>query len=108
VTTRPYTIADEQTPDGVLRICLAGEFDMSAGDTLRRALTEAASRPHVQQVIVDLQHTRLIDSHAVACLVAGYQTATTLRRGFTVVNGHGIVQRILDITGLSEVLCQQY
>jgi anti-anti-sigma factor len=69
-------------------------------------LVEAAASPDVTQVTVDLEQTRFIDSHAVACLVAGYEAAATRGRGFTVVNGHGVVQQVLDITGLSEVLCR--
>ena len=84
---------------------LTGDFDMSIGDALSRTLLDAARRPEVSQVVVDLEHTRFIDSHVVADLVAGYQAAVAAQRGFTVVNGHGIVQQILDITGLSELLC---
>ncbi|AGL16265.1 STAS domain-containing protein [Actinoplanes sp. N902-109] len=105
MTTPPFTISCQQTPTGEMRVCLSGEFDTSIGDALTKALVEAAGRPHVRRVIVDLEHTRLIDSHAVASLVAGYEAATTLRRGFSVVNGYGIVQQVLDITGLAEVLC---
>jgi anti-anti-sigma factor len=106
VTTPPFTITEHEAPTGVLRVSLTGDFDMSVGDTLARALIEAARRPHVDQVIVDLEHTRFIDSHAVAGLVGGYQTARRAGRGFTVVNGRGTVQEVLDITGLSEVLCR--
>jgi anti-anti-sigma factor len=107
VTTPHFTIAPMEAPIGVLRLSLAGDFDLSVGDALAEALLEAARRPGITRVIVDLEHTRFIDSHAVAGLVAGYQAATLARRGFTVVNGQGLVQEVLDITGLSEVLCAQ-
>src|SRR4051812_25441279 len=90
-------------PTGVVRVRLSGEFDMSVGDALAAALREAAGRPGVSGVVVDLEHARLIDSHAVAGLVAGYETATAAGRGFTVVNARGLVRQVLDITGLSEV-----
>ncbi|MDI6103058.1 STAS domain-containing protein [Actinoplanes sp. NEAU-A12] len=107
VTTPPFTISSHETPTGLLRVSLSGEFDMSVGDALSRALVDAARRPGVTRVIVDLEHTRLIDSHAVAGLVAGYEAAAAVGRGFTVVNGGGLVQQVLDVTGLSEVLCEQ-
>jgi anti-anti-sigma factor len=107
VTTPHFAISLLEAPTGVLRVCLSGDFDMSVGDALSQALVEAASRPGVSQVIVDLAHTLFFDSHAIAGLLAGYETATSAGRGFTVVNGRGIVQQVLDITGLSEVLCDQ-
>jgi anti-anti-sigma factor len=103
VTTSPFTISRLEAPTGVRRLSLAGDFDMSVGDALSRALVDAARSPGVTEVVVDLEHTRFIDSHAVAGLVAGYEAATAAGRGFTVVNGHGTVQQVLDITGLSEV-----
>ncbi|MFC7529191.1 STAS domain-containing protein [Actinoplanes sp. GCM10030250] len=105
MATPSFTISLLAEPGGVLRVCLAGEFDMSVGDALTGTLVEAAHRPGISRVIVDLAHTRLIDSHAIAGLVSGYEAATRAGRGFTVVNGRGLVQKVLDITGLSEVLC---
>jgi anti-anti-sigma factor len=103
VTTPPFAISSQEKPTGVLRVSLSGEFDMSVGDALSGALLEAARRPGTTRVIVDLEHTELIDSHAIAGLVAGYEAAIAAGRGFTVVNSNGLVQQVLDITGLSEV-----
>ncbi|MCM4078077.1 STAS domain-containing protein [Paractinoplanes hotanensis] len=106
MTTPPFTISQQEAPTGVLRVSLAGDFDVSVGDALSRALADAARRPAVTHVVVDLEQTVFIDSHAVAGLVAGYEAATAAQCGFTVVNGRGTVQEVLDITGLSEVLCR--
>ncbi|MET0423247.1 MAG: STAS domain-containing protein [Actinoplanes sp.] len=106
MTTPPFAISVLAAPDGVVRVRLSGDFDMSVGNALADTLVETARRPGGTAVVVDLEQTRLIDSHAVAALVAGYQAATSARRDFTVVNGRGIVQQVLDITGLSEVLCR--
>lgn len=106
VNTPRFTISQQQTSPGVIRVCLHGEFDMSIGDALAGALRDAALLPGVTRVFVDLRHTSLIDSHAVAGLVNGYQVATSAGVRFTVVNGHGMVQQVLDITGLAEVFCQ--
>ncbi|MCO8277725.1 STAS domain-containing protein [Actinoplanes sp. TRM 88003] len=106
MTTPHFTISTRAAPTGVQRVSLSGDLDMSIGDALHHALAEAARQPGVTDVVVDLEHTRFIDSHAVAGLVSGYQAATEAGRGFTVVNGHGTVQEVLDVTGLSEVLCR--
>jgi anti-anti-sigma factor len=103
VITPPFTISRREAPTGVLRLSLAGDFDVSVGDALSRALVDAARGADVREVVVDLEHTRFIDSHAVAGLVAGYEAAAAIGRGFTVVNSHGTVRQVLDITGLSEV-----
>jgi anti-anti-sigma factor len=103
VSTPHFTISTLEAAGGVLRVCLAGEFDMSVGDALRQALTDAARRPGASRVIVDLQRTTLIDSHAIAGLVHGYEVATAAGVGYSVVNGHGLVEEVLNITGLAEV-----
>ncbi|WP_250008254.1 STAS domain-containing protein [Actinoplanes sp. M2I2] len=105
MTTPPFTISVQEPHLGVVRVGLSGEFDMSVGDALATALVEAARRPGVTRVIVDLERTLLVDSHAIAGLVAGYEAAVADDRVFTLVNGHGLVQQVLDVTGLSEVLC---
>ncbi|MFD0521899.1 STAS domain-containing protein [Paractinoplanes durhamensis] len=105
VTTPHFTISALETPNGVLRVKLSGDVDMSVGDALSDALRTAARTPDVSQVVVDLADTRFLDSHGVAGLVDGYESATSAGRRFTVINGHGLVQQVLDITGLSEVFC---
>ena len=104
VSSSPFTIAPHETPTGVLRVTLSGDFDLSIGDDLARALRDAARRPGIRQVIVDLAATRFIDSHGVAGLVAGYQAAASAGLEFTVVNARGLVREVLEVTGLSELL----
>ncbi|WP_213013002.1 STAS domain-containing protein [Paractinoplanes toevensis] len=103
--TPHFSISLLAEPPDAVRVSLSGEFDMSVGDALADALRAAAHRPGVTRVVVDLEDTMLIDSHAIAGLVAGYDAATSAGRGFAVVNGRGLVQQVLDVTGLSEVLC---
>jgi anti-sigma B factor antagonist len=104
VTLPHYEIASQLTPDGVLRVCLSGDFDMNVGAELADTLVRAANNPEVIRVVVDLDRTTFLDSHGIAGLVAGYEEAGRSGMRFTVVNAHGLVQRVLDITGLSEVL----
>ena len=104
VTTPPFEILTELNPGGVLRVCLAGDFDISVGTALSDALVGAARQPGVTHVVVDLSRTGFLASHGVAGLVAGYETATAAGRRFTVVNARGLPRQVLDITGLAEVL----
>jgi anti-anti-sigma factor len=104
VSTPQFEIVSEPAPGGVLRVCLAGDFDMNVDTALSDALVEAARLPGVTQVVVDLQRTVFLDSHGVAGLIAGFEAATHAGRPFTVVNAHGMIRRVLDITGLSDLL----
>ena len=104
MTTPHFEIASQLMPDGVLRVRLAGDFDMNVGAELSDTLVGAANSPQVARVVVDLTRTKFLDSHGIAGLVAGYEEATRAGLRFTVINAHGMVKRVLDITGLSEVL----
>jgi anti-anti-sigma factor len=108
VTNSHFDITVESMAGGFVRVCLAGEFDMSGGDELSEALVSAARHPGSTAVVVDLQHTVFLDSHGVAGLVAGYQAATQTGRQFTAINARGLVKDVLDITGLSEVLLRDH
>jgi anti-anti-sigma factor len=104
VNTPHFEIVSQLAPGGVLRVCLAGDFDMNVDTALTDALVEAARRPGVTKVIVDVQRVVFLDSHGVAGLVAGFEAATQAGRRFTVANAHGMIKQVLDITGLSELL----
>jgi anti-anti-sigma factor len=107
VSTPHYEIVAGQARAGVLRVCLSGEFDMSVGETLADALTEAAVRPGVTRVEVDVAGTRFLDSHGIAGLVAGFDAAQRAGRAFRVTEARGMVRQVLDITGLSEILIDE-
>jgi anti-anti-sigma factor len=104
VNTPQFEIVSQLTPGGVLRVCLAGDFDMNVNTALSDALVEAARLPGVTQVVVDLQRTAFLDSHGVAGLIAGFEAAKHAGRPFTVENAHGVTRQVLDITGLSDLL----
>jgi anti-anti-sigma factor len=104
VNTSPFEITAEPLPGGSVRVSLVGEFDMGVGDTLSETLVGAARHPGGTAVVVDLQRTIFLDSHGVAGLVAGYAAATQAGRRFTVINARGLVEQVLEITGLAEVL----
>ena len=91
------------TSGGVLRVCLAGDFDMSVATELSDALVRAARAPGVRRWVVDLHRTVFLDSHGIAALLAGFEAASRAGRGFTVTNAHGMVLQVLEITGLAEV-----
>ncbi|WP_203843352.1 STAS domain-containing protein [Winogradskya humida] len=106
VSIHHYQIAVQPARDGVLLVCLGGQFDMGVGTALADALRTAAQEAGVEQVFVDMQRVAFFDSHGIAGLVAGYEAARSAGRRFSVTNARGMVKHILDVTGLAEVLCQ--
>jgi anti-anti-sigma factor len=108
VTTPPiHQISTRRIPGGVLRVGLAGDFDMSVAAELTDALVGAARTPGVDRVVVDLRETEFLDSHGVAGLLAGFEAASAAGRRFGVTNAQGMVRQVLEITGLAEVLADQ-
>ena len=103
VTTPIHEIRTELGPGGVLRVGLAGDFDMSVAAELSDALVRAARAPGARRVEVDMRHTDFLDSHGIAGLLAGFEAAGRAGRAFAVTNAHGMVRQVLEITGLAEV-----
>lgn len=103
VTTPIHEISTQLTTGGVLRVDLAGDFDMSVAAELSDALVRAARAPGVRRVVVDLGRTAFLDSHGVAGLLAGFDAAVLAGRHFSVTNAEGMVRQVLEITGLAEV-----
>jgi anti-anti-sigma factor len=99
-----FQIVTRRAAGGVMRVCLAGDFDMSVGTALSDALVAAVREPGVTWVVVDMARTVFLDSHGVAGLIAGFDEAVRADCRFTVTRVRGTVKQILEITGLDEVL----
>jgi anti-sigma B factor antagonist len=85
--------------DGVL----SGEFDLGARDDLRAALLGAVTDGTGGHVVVDLADADFIDSETIRVLLDGYTTAQREQVSFRLANPQGVVKRVLDVTGLTEV-----
>jgi anti-sigma B factor antagonist len=85
---------------GVTTLRLAGAVDLAAVDTLTAALTEVVRAPDVRGIVVDLAAVSYLDSTGVAALVQGRRTAEQRGRAYRVVNASGIIERVLQITGV--------
>lgn len=84
-------------------VVLGGEHDLASADGLRLTLEDSlASSDHL---IVDLSGAAFIDSTVVGVLLQTMRRAEALDRKFTVVLGTApAVERILDVTGLLELM----
>jgi anti-anti-sigma factor len=89
---------------GAARLAVAGEIDADVSDALTAIIAEAAGRAGVPELVVDLHRVSFLAAAGVHALVAGREAALREECGFRVVNAHGIVERVLRITGLEVVL----
>ena len=103
-----YTILrepDVMTRDGVATLVVHadGDVDLQACPALEDVVLQAVADPRAEAVTVDLARATFIDSAALRVLIQGYVATTEARKGFQVVNAHGIVEEVLVVTGMLEV-----
>lgn len=83
-----------------MRLRLVGEFDLALREALTAAVVEAAGAAGASGVVVDLAETNFLDSAGIAALVAGYHAARRAAREYAIVNAHGTVAQVLQLTGV--------
>ncbi|MCP9270703.1 STAS domain-containing protein [Mycolicibacterium arenosum] len=95
----PLTLNTDRTSDGVPRVVVAGEIDMTNVAVFADALTEAAeSADRGGAVAVDLAAVKYLDSAAINALFA--QTDRVARMHLVV---HPFLMPVLRISGLGEL-----
>ena len=82
---------------------LHGEFDLSCGETFQQALAGAID-DRVTELVVDLRGLSFIDSAGLAALLNLHTRAERDGFDFVVLCGDGHVMRVLELTGLDELL----
>jgi anti-anti-sigma factor len=98
----PGALTIELHPEGHhLDVVLAGEIDASSCEALRESLAEVP--PDCDQVTLDLAAVTFMDSTGVAEIV---RTAQRLEphRVVRLRNPHPHVERLLELTGLTQLL----
>lgn len=100
---RPFAIQVAQARDGVVRVQVQGELDMSTSpelDQILRRETDAGKR-----VVVDLSEIAFIDSTGLNTLIKALRACDS-NGGALMVSASlpAQVQRVLEITGLNKVL----
>jgi len=93
---------------GTVRVAVAGEIDLSSCDVLRvRLLTVlSALRPH--RIEVDLAGVTFLGCSGLTVLVALSQAAARTGCRLRITNPQPIVCRVLDLTGLLDVLTASF
>lgn len=96
-----FEVRTSSEPDRVV-LALTGECDLATKDELALALGEAVTCAPV--VVVDATELTFLDSSGIHALVTAHHA--TQRRGgrLYLVNAHGPVAGVLDLTGVGELL----
>lgn len=103
VVTQGPLMLSYQRDSGVSQISLSGEFDLSCAKLVDETMTRAL-RSHRESVIVDLSGLQFIDSTGIAVLVRAIKKDARFRRLRFVPSPSPSVSRVLDITGVSELM----
>ena len=96
------TVDVEMWPTSVV-VSIVGELDMADGDQVGKILIDAAEarKPIIR---LELGGLTFADSSAIKAILMGAQAAEERGATYELVNPHDRVRRLLEVTGLSNVL----
>jgi anti-anti-sigma factor len=95
--------AEETTTDGVHRLELHGELDLSAARDFESACAAAADRAP-DTLDVDLTNVTYFDSSSVRALLRVVNTARDDGKIVRVTHASAIARRVLELTGVAPLL----
>ena len=89
--------------NGMTRLALAGEFDLSSADQIEDVLREIEeARPSL--LVLDLRELTFMDSTGLRVMVSADARARDASRRLAIVQGPEAVHRVFRITGLDDHL----
>jgi anti-anti-sigma factor len=89
--------------DGIMGVCVAGEVDLETAEQVTDAVrTALAGRP--REVHIDMAAVTFLDSSGIRTLLQAHREAADQQVVLRVVNAHQRVAKVLEITGLLELL----
>jgi anti-anti-sigma factor len=97
----PATVVIDTALDsaGAPIVTVSGELDISTAESLERILAPITSE-HPERLTFDLSNLRFMDSAGIAVLVGAATKVNSVR----LRNPSTVVQRVVEVTGLSDVL----
>lgn len=99
----PFSIRTEREPEDLYVVELDGEFDLSAAELAMPEL-ERVQESDVKEIIVDLSGLEFIDSTGLSTLCQIYRREREGENRVILLRAGGLVQRVFELTGLSETL----
>ena len=101
--TASFAVREEAPEDGVFVIAVEGEADMTTAVKFNESFFSAA-RSGVRRVVADLTAVSFIDTTMLNALVVGHRRMVRDHGRFAVVCTGPRVNRVLEITGLGQIL----
>lgn len=98
-----FSLREEAPEAGTLVIAVGGEADMSTAVKFNESFVNA-TRSGARRVVADLSDVTFIDTTMLNALVVGHRHMARDRGCFAVVCSGPRVGRVLEITGLGEIL----
>jgi len=98
-----FSLSQEAPDTGTVVIALAGEADMSTAVKFNECFFTAA-RSGVRRFVADLTEVSFIDTTMLNALVVGHRRMVRDHGAFAIVCDGPRVKRVLDITGLGQIL----
>ncbi len=94
-----YCAADASRENGTAVIRLAGELDMVSVERVRAVIDEALASVS-ERLVFDVSELEFMDSSGIALLISVTRKVPTVE----VRNPAAVVRRIIELTGLTEIL----
>lgn len=101
--TASFALREEAPEDGTFVIAVEGEADMTTAVKFNESFFSAA-RSGVRRVVADLTYVTFIDTTMLNALVVGHRRMVRDKGQFAVVCDGPRVSRVLEITGLGQIL----
>ena len=89
--------------DGQITIVVVGDIDLAEADLFSAVLFDAIGR-HPRTITVDLRGVVFMDCMGLGTLVGARRTAQRAGCAFVAANVRGEVRRLMQLTGLLDVL----
>jgi anti-sigma B factor antagonist len=89
--------------DRAVVFAVAGELDLATSPALEQEI-DGARDADIDLLIVDLRELRFMDSTGLHALVKAHKQTHEAGRRFAVIPGGGQIERLLDLTGVGELL----
>jgi anti-sigma B factor antagonist len=101
--TASFALRQEAPDSGTCIIVVEGDVDMSTAVKFNESFFSAA-RAGTRRVVVDLTGVVFIDTTMLNALVVGHRRMVRDRGRFAVVCDNPRVERVLEVTGLGQIL----